>query len=134
MFSNNQIFKVSGPVDQIERVLRFAFELEGQDKHMTKGEKERGCKTVYQISEDGRYFCVGWGFEEIPPGWNDFDPTFTYKRAAVKIEEFLKNFNSGDPYYRAQCLQEVNDVRYHAQQAAKAWFAKWVKQHKPGKK
>ena len=75
---------------------------------MTKGEKERGCKTVYQISEDGRYFCVGWGFEEIPPGWNDFDPTFTYKRAAVKIEEFLKNFEGlGDHDIFKDSIQET---------------------------
>ena len=108
MFSTNQIFKITGPVEKIEDTLKFAFVIEGQDKHISKSEKERGCKTVYQISEDGKYFCIGWGFEEIPPGWKPFDPDFTYKRAASAIENFLKQFEGlGDHDIYKDSISEV---------------------------
>ena len=69
MFSSNQIFKISGEMNQLSRALQFA--LEYSEELLTPERKARGCKLVYQISSENK-FCIGWGYETIPDGWQDF--------------------------------------------------------------
>ncbi len=58
MFSSEQIFEVSGSMDQLEMAIRFAIDMYGIGK----------SGICYQVTEDGKY-CLGWENEE---GWNKF--------------------------------------------------------------
>lgn len=69
--SDNQIFEISGTLSQLEEVLRFALSYSGQLEKFKQSEIDRGCKTVFQVTEDGRY-CIGWGFETVPEGWTEY--------------------------------------------------------------
>ena len=59
VFSSNQKFIITGSMDQIKTVLKFAFKLNGEDEHISQSEYDRGCRIIYQISEDGKYYCLG---------------------------------------------------------------------------
>ena len=73
MFSSNQILEVSGSLsnqNELESALEFALKYSGYDKNMSQEEIDRGCKLLYQITEDGKYW-IGWGFEDVPDVWNE---------------------------------------------------------------
>ena len=38
---------------------------------MQQTEIDRGCKLLYQITEDGKY-CIGWGYRNVPEGWLEY--------------------------------------------------------------
>ena len=90
-FSSNQKLEISGPLDEeyIKYVLQVFFKLSGQDKHISKVEYERGCKVVYQISKNGNY-CIGWGFKNIPNGWQEYQFDFDYSIVSLVIKQFLE--------------------------------------------
>lgn len=97
MFSSNQIMKISGDFSQLRDALAFALHYEGSDKNMTRSEIERGCKLLYQTTNDGKY-CIGWGFESVPNGWNEYQFDFDYDIVSKIIIQFLKkqpNVESG---------------------------------------
>lgn len=71
MFSSNQVFEISGSMDQLSSALQFALDYSGHAKDMTKKEIERGCKLVYQITKDGTY-CIGLSFGKIAKGWKEY--------------------------------------------------------------
>ena len=83
MFSSNQILEVSGNLShshELESALEFALKYSEHDKDLSQEEFDRGCKLVYQITEDGKY-CIGWGFETVPNGW--FEYPFKFDIASV---------------------------------------------------
>ena len=51
MFSSEQIFEISGEMDQLEKTIKFAIDMHGIGK----------SGICYQVTEDGKY-CLGWGF------------------------------------------------------------------------
>ena len=72
MFSSNQILKVSGSLyhsKELYIALEFALKMSGNINSFTR--KDKPSKCVYQITEDGRY-CIGWAYEKIKKGWNEF--------------------------------------------------------------
>ena len=72
MFSSNQILEVSGSLHHAEELynaLEFALKMSGNINYFTR--KDKPSKCVYQITEDGRY-CIGWAYEKIEKGWNEF--------------------------------------------------------------
>ena len=74
MFSSNQIMEISGDLSHgkdLRSALEFALKYSGADKNMRQEEIDRGCKLVYQVTEDGKY-CIGWGFETVPEGWSEY--------------------------------------------------------------
>ena len=74
MFSSNQVLEVSGSLahpNELEAALEFALKFSGKAKNMTQKEIDRGCKLLYQITEDGKY-CIGWGYQKVPEGWNEY--------------------------------------------------------------
>ena len=71
MFSSNQILDITGSLDQLESALKFAMDYSGHSRHFTQSEIDRGCKTVFQIAEDGKY-CIGWGVGDVPAGWTEY--------------------------------------------------------------
>ena len=71
MFSSNQVLDITGSLDQIEQALKFALDFSGHSHHLVQSEIDRGCKTVFQITDDGKY-CIGWGFREVPSGWYEY--------------------------------------------------------------
>ena len=77
MLSSNQILAVSGTLDSddLKKCLEFALRYSGYDKELEKQECDRCCILVYQITEDGKY-CIGWGFETPPKGWNEYPFSF----------------------------------------------------------
>lgn len=85
MFSSNQILEVSGSLDQIETALKFALEFSGYMKNLTQSEYDRGCRLVFQVTEDGKY-CIGWGFKDVPNGWTEyqFRPDISIISAIIK--------------------------------------------------
>ena len=93
MFSSNQVLEVSGCLshsDELEDALKFALKYSGQDKHMSQEEIDRGCKFVYQITEDGRY-CIGWGFEDVPKGWTEYPFKFDVAIVSQIIRKHLED-------------------------------------------
>lgn len=85
MFSSNQILEVSGSLSnehELENALEFALKCSGNYKNMEKSEIDRGCKLLYQITEDGKY-CIGWGFKDVPDGWIEYPFRFDIDRKSV---------------------------------------------------
>ena len=93
MFSSNQKFIVTGSMDQLKDVIKFAFILAGQDKYTLQSEYDRGCRIIYQISEDGKYYCLGSCFGEIPDGWKEYPFKFDYDIVSKIIMQFLEQFD-----------------------------------------
>lgn len=91
MFSSNQILEISGSLLQLKSCLDFALKLSGEDRYMIQSEIDRGCKLVYQITEDGKY-CIGWGFEEVPKGWSEYPFKFDTEIVSKIIIQHIENF------------------------------------------
>ena len=89
MFSSNQVFEISGDYNQLESALRFAFQYEGNDENLSPSEIARGCKTLYQITDDGKY-CIGWGFKNVPEGWCEYPFDFEYGIVSKIIAQHLR--------------------------------------------
>lgn len=58
MFSSEQIFEVSGTMEQLETAIKFAMDMSDVNKD----------NISYQITKDGKY-CLGWNDGN---GWNKF--------------------------------------------------------------
>lgn len=76
MFSSNQIFQVSGTLDDIERVLDFAIRQSGEHELFTRTESP--VPIVYQITDNGLY-CLATAYGGTPDeDWSlypfDYDP------------------------------------------------------------
>lgn len=89
MFASNQQLKISGEFENLPMVLNFAMKLSEQDRRLSKSENERGCKILYQTTNKGKY-CIGWGFKDIPDGWNEFQFDFDTEIVSKIIEQFLR--------------------------------------------
>lgn len=94
MFSSNQILEVSGNLshpNELESAIEFALKYSGKIKNMTREEIDRGCKLLYQITDDGKY-CIGWGFENIPKGWLEYPFRFEVDIVSKIIRQYLEDF------------------------------------------
>ena len=85
MFSSNQVFEISGSMDQLPIALQFALDYSDHARAMTQREIERGCKLVYQIAKDGKY-CIGWAFKDIQEGWQEYPFDFDVEIVAQPIQ------------------------------------------------
>lgn len=95
MFSSNQILEISGLLkpEYIENALKFALHLAGEDEHISKAEQDRGCLLTYQITSSGSY-CIGWGFKQVPEGWERFSFDFDYEIVARLIKQQLEKYDA----------------------------------------
>lgn len=93
MFSSNQVFKISGDMNQLQTVLKFAFKMNGEDEHISQSEYDRGYKIIYQISDDEMSYCIGHCFGEIPKGWQEYPFRFDYEICSRIIAQFLESFD-----------------------------------------
>jgi hypothetical protein len=75
MFSSEQIFEVSGDMDQLEMAIKFAIEMYETGR----------ASVVYQITKDGKY-CLGWGNQE---GWNKFPFDFDAHIVSEIVKQHL---------------------------------------------
>ena len=94
MFSSNQILEVSGSLSnltELESALEFALKYSGNLKNIEKEEIDRGCKLLYQITEDGKY-CIGWGYRDVPNGWFEYPFKFDIDIVSRIIHQHLKAF------------------------------------------
>lgn len=89
MFSSNQILDITGSLDQITSALNFAMAYSGQLNHFSDAEQKRGCKIVFQITKDGKY-CIGWGFQDVPYGWTEYQFKPDSKIISAIIEQRLR--------------------------------------------
>lgn len=95
MFSSNQILEISGSLshrNELECALEFALKYSGKSKNMEKKEIDRGCKLLYQITKDGKY-CIGWGFQDVPNGWNEYPFIFDIEIVSKIIHQHLEAFS-----------------------------------------
>lgn len=120
MFSSNQSLSVSGCLShpgELKTSLEFALKYSGHDKNMLQSEIDRGCKLVYQITEDGKY-CIGWGFGNIPSGWSEYPFRFDIEIVSKIIEQHLEAFPKkegiwGGSYHKGfimKCVSENCDT------------------------
>lgn len=102
MFSSNQIMEVSGSLSQIEELemaLEFALKFSGYDKSIKQEKNNRDYKLLYQITDDGKY-CLGWGVNEVPKGWNEYPFDFEIDIVSRIIRQHLETFSEEkDGYY-----------------------------------
>ena len=114
MFSSNQKLKVSGPTDieYIKAALDFVMKYSGQIEHTTISEVDRGCLTVYQITETGS-FCIGWGFKKVPDDWREFPFEFDSDIVARIIKQHLEKRISKRrfPYARHKRPQDHRETQ-----------------------
>jgi hypothetical protein len=71
MFASNQILAISGCLSHdgdLKNALEFAMKAHGLDVFVRT---KNPAKCVYQVTEDGRY-CIGWAFNNIKEGWNEY--------------------------------------------------------------
>ena len=85
MFSSEQIFNVSGDMEQLEMAIKFAVDMHGIARDKIK----------YQITKDGKY-CLGWGDEE--DGWNKYPFDFDTHIVAEIVKQHLRKQDVEDPY------------------------------------
>lgn len=78
MFSSNQIFEISGSLEQLEDAIRFALKHYGTPN-------EKGL--FYQVTEDGKY-CLGWSSDENY--WKKFPFDFNPHIVSEIIEQHIK--------------------------------------------
>jgi len=98
MFSSNQVFEISGSMDQLQAALQFALDYSGHAKDMTQREIARGCKLVYQIAKDGKY-CIGWSFNGAANGWKEYPFDFDVNIVAPIIAQHLGKLETPDNGY-----------------------------------
>lgn len=98
MFSSNQVLELSGGFDQLQHALQFALDYSEHSKNMTKKERERGCKLLFQIASDGRY-CIGWGFGDVPSGWNEYQFDFEVPIVSQIIVQHIKKMPRAESGY-----------------------------------
>lgn len=94
MFSSNQVLEVSGSLshqNELENALEFALKHSGYEKNMKQEKIDRGCKLLYQVTEDGK-FCIGWGFKDIPEGWIEYPFRFDIEIVSKIIRQHLETF------------------------------------------
>lgn len=93
IFASNQILEVSGSLysSELKEALRFALKFSGNDKNMKQEEIDRGCKLVYQITENEKY-CIGWGFKKIPTGWSEYPFKFSVNKVSKIIVNYLEEY------------------------------------------
>ena len=84
MFSSDQIFEVSGSMDQLEKAIKFAIDMRGISK----------SGISYQITKNGKY-CLGWGDEEE---WKKYPFDFDVHIVSEIVKQFLKKQDCEDPY------------------------------------
>ena len=93
MFSSNQVLEVSGSLsnrNELEDALEFALKYSGNAKNMLQVEIDRGCKLLYQITENGKY-CIGWGFKDAMEGWKEYPFKFEIGIVGGIIRQYLEN-------------------------------------------
>jgi len=98
MFSSNQVLEISGSMEQLPIALQFALDYSDHARAMTPREKERGCKLVYQIAKNGKY-CVGWGFERVPNGWQEYQFDFEVDIVSRIIAQYLYKMETPESGY-----------------------------------
>lgn len=98
MFSSNQVFEISGSMDQLPIALQFALDYSDHARAMTPREIERGCKLVYQIAKDGKY-CIGWAFKNIQEGWQEYPFDFDVEIVARIIAQYLGKLETPNSGY-----------------------------------
>ena len=84
MFSSEQVFEVSGTMEQLETAIKFAMDMSESNKD----------NISYQITDDGKY-CLGWGDGD---GWNKFPFDFDSHIVAKIVEQHLTKQECDDPY------------------------------------
>ena len=84
MFSSEQIFEVSGSMDQLEKAIRFAIDMHGIGR----------SGVSYQITENGKY-CLGWGDDEE---WKKYPFDFDVHIVSEIVKQFLEKQDCEDPY------------------------------------
>lgn len=98
MFSSNQVFEISGSMNQLPIALQFALDYSDHARAMTPREIERGCKLVYQIAKDGKY-CIGWAFKDIQEGWQEYPFDFDVEIVARIIAQYLGKLETPNSGY-----------------------------------
>ena len=84
MFSSDQIFEVSGSMDQLEKAIKFAIDMRGISK----------SGISYQITKNGKY-CLGWGDEEE---WKKYPFDFDVHIVSEIVKQFLEKQDCEVPY------------------------------------
>ena len=84
MFSSEQIFEVSGTMDQLEDAIKFAINMHGIGR----------SGISYQITKNGKY-CLGWGDAE---GWKKYPFDFDAHIVSEIAKQFLEKQDCEDPY------------------------------------
>lgn len=98
MFSSNQVFEISGSMNQLPIALQFALDYSDRARAITPREIERGCKLVYQIAKDGKY-CIGWAFKDIQEGWQEYPFDFDVEIVARIIAQYLGKLETPNSGY-----------------------------------
>ena len=88
MFSGNQIIQISGDLDldRIEYTLKFCLSLENHFRGL-----------IWQISKK-QDFCVGYGGDHIPEGWNAFPISDDTDVIALMIKKHLERQTFPEEY------------------------------------
>lgn len=84
MFSSEQVFELSGTMEQLQMAIKFAIDMYGIGKD----------RITYQITKDGKY-CLGWNDGS---GWNKFPFDFDSHIVAKIVEQHLEKQDCEDPY------------------------------------
>jgi len=92
MFSSEQVFEVSGTMDQLEPTIKFAIDMHGIGK----------SGISYQVTKDGKY-CLGWGDDEE---WKKYPFDFDAHIVSEIVKQHLNKIDCEDPYEWADGTSE----------------------------
>lgn len=98
MFHSNQRFEFSGDLTEKESLkdaIQFAFKVTENLNLFEDKEYQRGCRLLYQITEDGKY-CLGWDFNKASEGWSEFPRFSDIDTVSKTVENYLKTFKADD--------------------------------------
>lgn len=86
MFSSNQLFTISGSLDQLENAIVFLLSHAGLT-HESLHDPQRAL--VYQITEDNKYH-LGYTRVPVPEGWEKYGFKYDPRIISLIIQQHLK--------------------------------------------
>ena len=114
MFSSNQTLEVSGCLShkgELYNALEFALKASGSLDVFTRDCKPAKC--VYQKTKDGRY-CIGWVFDDMKDGWNEFPFEFDLNIISQIIAKHLEkqelvSYGFDGSYHKGFIMKAIPD-------------------------
>lgn len=109
MFSNNQVLKISGSIENEDLMHALVYALDLFDI--------KDKKLAYQTTEDGMY-CIGWyTYDEAEIGWNGYTFNYNIEAMTLVVKDFILDYiidigDFTDKIRPGFLMRSIKDLKY----------------------